>query len=623
MRMRRVTVLSCAALVAASVVVVVVPARATQEIAAPHAALNDLDAQLHAWFEARHEEDLRFKPMQRTSLGDTRHYDEIDDLSEAGLDARLAWRQRSVEELKARFPYASLGPDAQLSYDLWVYELEREQAERRFRRRRYVFTQMQGAHVSLPSFLINLHRVHNVAEMEAYIARISGIGRAMEQLVDRAELQAREGVRPPRFAHDAVMAQARAVITGAPFETGTDSPLYADVRSKLHVLREAGDIDEPKADALRAAAETALRESLKPAYERLIAFMDAEKPRADDVATGVHALPDGRAFYAERLAASTTTEMTAEQIHQLGLSEVTRLHREIEAVKASVRFDGSLQELFRFMREDERFFHPNTDQGREAYLQAARDHLATIGQRLPEYFGLLPKAPLVVRRVEPFREQKGAAQHYRPGTLDGSRPGVYFVHMTDMRDLPTHQLEVIAYHEGNPGHHMQLSIAQELEGVPTFRTQARFTAYSEGWALYAELLAKEMGAYADPYSEIGRLSSELWRAIRLVVDTGLHAKGWTEAQAVEYFLANSPSAEGAIRSEVRRYIVWPGQATAYKVGMQKILALREHARTRLGERFQIKRFHDAVLGGGALPLSLLERQVHAWIDRELHAPALE
>jgi uncharacterized protein (DUF885 family) len=255
----------------------------------------------------------------------------------------------------------------------------------------------------------------------------------------------------------------------------------------------------------------------------------------------------------------------------------------------------------------------NTDEGRQAYIGAATAHLDFIKAKLPDYFGLLPKADLVVKRVEAFREQPGAAQHYFPGTPDGSRPGIYYAHLSDMGAMPIPQLEVIAYHEGNPGHHMQISIAQELTSVPKFRTQAGFTAYSEGWGLYSELLAKEMGAYEDPYSDFGRLTTEIWRAIRLVLDTGLHSKGWTEEQAVEYFITNSPASEGQIRSEVQRYIVLPGQATAYKVGMLKILEVRERAKTELGDKFDIKGFHDTVLGGGALPLEVLETRVDEWV----------
>lgn len=410
--------------------------------------------------------------------------------------------------------------------------------------------------------------------------------------------------------------QSRAVVTGAPFGGTGDSPLLADVKAKLAGLVAGDKIDTARADELRAAAETALTQRVGPAYEKLIAWAEADRAMSDDVATGVWKLPDGPAYYVERLAASTTTTMTADEIHELGLAEVARIQAEMEEIKRRVGFDGTLQEFFASVRGNPEFLFPNTDEGREAYLETSRSYYAAIEARLPEFFGLLPKAKLVVRRVEAFREQPGQAQHYVPGTPDGSRPGTYYVHLIDMSSMPKVDLESVAYHEGIPGHHMQISIAQELEGVPQFRTQARYTAYTEGWGLYAERLAKEMGAYRDPYSDFGRLGNEIWRAIRLVVDTGLHAKGWTEQQAVEYFLANGPTSEGQVRAEVRRYIVMPGQATAYKVGMLKILELRERARTALGAAFDIREFHDVVLGGGALPLAILERRVDDWIAAE-------
>jgi uncharacterized protein (DUF885 family) len=587
---------------------------ASTPAAAPSAESTAAETQrLNEWFAARFEESLDFSPMRRTFLGEKKHYDRIDDASEAADDAQLAWRRATVEDLRANFNYDLLTPEAKTSWDVWVYELETAERALPFRRRQYVFNQMQGVQAFLPSFMINFHRVDEPADMDAYVARIGGIARMMEQLVERATVNAGEGVRPPRFAYEGVLEQARAVITGAPFGGDGEAAIYADAKAKIAALQAAGKIDESKAAELRTAVETALTTALQPAYERLIAFVEGDLPNAAKVATGVHTLPQGQAFYNERLAASTTTEMTSDEIHAFGLAEVTRIHAEMETIKQQVGFDGTLQELFVHMREDDRFFFPDTDEGREAYLQASRDHLDAINQRLPEFFGILPKADLLVKRVEPFREQKGAAQHYFPGTPDGSRPGIYYAHLSDMRAMPKHQLEVIAYHEGNPGHHMQISIAQELQDMPRFRTQAGFTAYAEGWALYSELLAKEMGAYQDPYSDLGRLSTELWRAIRLVVDSGLHAKGWNEEEAVAYFVANSPSAEGAIRSEIQRYIVWPGQATAYKVGMQKILDLRARAQAELGERFDIRGFHDTVLGGGALPLSILERRVNDWV----------
>jgi uncharacterized protein (DUF885 family) len=580
------------------------------------AAVAQESARLNQWFELRFEEELDFSPIRKTYLGRKDDYDKIDDMSEAAEDRVLAWRRQTVEDLRANFDYELLTQEARTSWDIWVYQLERAERALRFRRHGYVFTQMAGPQVFLPQFLVTLHAVDEPADMTAYISRIGEAARALNQLVERARAAASEGIRPPRFAYEGTIEQARGVISGAPFNDGDDSPIWADATMKIATLQASGHIDAARAAALEDAARSALLQHLQPAYEGLIGWMEADLPNTDAAAAGVWKLPDGQAFYALSLAEATTTSLSADAIHERGLAEVLRLHREMEVIKNRVGFTGSLQDFFAFVRNDPRFYFPDTDAGREAYLQRSREHLAFINERLPEYFGILPRADLEVRRVEPFREQPGAAQHYVPGTPDGSRPGVYYAHLSDMTAMPIPELEVIAYHEGNPGHHMQISIAQESTRVPAFRRQAGFTAYSEGWGLYAELLAKEMGAYEDPYSDFGRLTTELWRAIRLVVDTGLHDKRWSEEQAVAYFLGNSAAAEGAVRSEIRRYLVWPGQATAYKIGMQAILDLRERARSTLGERFDIRAFHDVVLGGGAMPLGILEQRVEEWIARE-------
>ena len=481
------------------------------------------------------------------------------------------------------------------------------------RRRGYIFTQMQGVQSYLPSILINFHKVESVEDMNAYIARIDGVSRGLGQLLERAKTHAGEGVRPPQFAYDGVIEQAKALVSGVPFDGEGEAPLWSDAKSKIAALRAADKLDDVAVADLEAQVEAALIEKFGPAYDALIAWMEEDRPNADVIATGIWKLPEGREKYQQTLNLATTTTMTADEIHQLGLSEVARIRVEMEVIKEQVGFDGDLQEFFKFMREDPQFYFPNTDEGREAYLQTARDHLTFINEKLPDYFGLLPKADLIVKRVEAFREQDGAAQHYYPGTPDGSRPGIFYAHLSDMGSMPIPQLEVIAYHEANPGHHMQISIAQELTTVPEFRTQSFFNAYVEGWALYSELLSKEMGAFKEPYSDFGRLTTEIWRAIRLVVDTGLHHKEWTEEEAVAYFMANSPAAEGQIRSEIQRYIVWPGQATSYKIGMLKILELRSRAMNELGDAFDYGGFHDTVLGGGGLPLELLERRVDAWI----------
>ena len=579
-------------------------------------AAPDETARLNAWFEARFEEQLAFSPIRQTFLG--RKSNAIDDMSLAGQDKQLAWQRATVADLKKNFDYAKLTPEAQTSYDIWVYQLQQAEAAVPFRTNFYVFDQMTAIHGFFPQILIAFHAVEGAPDMEAYVNRIRESARAVRQLIDASKKNAVEGVRPPRFAFDFVIDESTKIITGAPFdESSADSALWADVKAKIAGLQKKGALDEARAAALLADARAALSGPFKSAYLELIAWQKQDRANAPEKASGVSSLPNGAAYYNERLANSTTTNLTADEIHAIGLSEVARLRGEMDAIRKEVGFSGDLQAFFSELRDkkdDLRYYYPNTDEGRQAYIKDATAAIDKIKAVLPKYFGILPKADLVVKRVEPFREQPGAAQHYFPGTPDGSRPGVYYAHLADMKAMPKAELEVIAYHEGLPGHHMQISIAQELTAVPTFRRQAGFGAYSEGWGLYSEWLAREMpGTYQDPYSRFGRLGSEIWRSIRLVVDTGLHSKGWTEEQAVQYFLANSAITEPQARSEIRRYMVIPGQATSYKIGMLRIQELRRKAEAALGPKFDIRAFHDTILGGGAMPLTVLEQRVDRWI----------
>lgn len=582
------------------------------ETAQPADAQSETE-RLNIWFDAQYEEQLAFSPIRQTMLGRKTAYDQIDDASIEADERELAWRRQSVGDLEANFDYDALTDDAKISYDLWLYMLERAERSARFREQGYVLHQHNGMQSFFPTFLINTHNVDTKADMEAYITRIGGAARALDQLLDRAKVNAAAGTRPPLFSYEGVIAQATNITSGAPFDDGDPSALYSDMLAKIDALAESGDITGEEADTLRTASADALNNELQPAYARIIQWFTADMENADADAKGAGTLNNGEAYYNHRLWVNTTTDLTADEIHQIGLDEVARIRSEMEAIKDQVGFDGTLEEFFTFVREDDQFYFSNDDEGAQAYIDAATAHIEELKTVLPDFFGILPKADLEVRRVEPYRERPGAAQHYRRGTPDGSRPGIYYAHLSDMRAMSIPSLEVIAYHEGLPGHHMQISIAQELEGVPTFRTQAGFTAFSEGWGLYSELLAKEMGAYEDPYSDFGRLTTEIWRAIRLVVDTGMHAKGWSEEDARQYFYDNSPVPEGAVKSEVRRYLVNPGQATAYKIGMLKILELRAKAETELGEAFDIRDFHDTVLGGGSMPLSILERRVDTWI----------
>jgi uncharacterized protein (DUF885 family) len=573
-------------------------------------------ARLNAWFEEQYEEQLKFSPIRLTFLGRKDLYDQIDDASDAALQEQLDWMKASVREMESTFDRDRLDPEAQLSWDLWKKQYESMRDGMPFLLDGYSFDQMNGMHSMAPTFMINFHKVDDESDFLAYVSRLRKLPVLFDTLIARTRASAAEGIRPPRFAWEGVADQSRKIIAGAPFDDAADSALWADAQAKADALATSGKVTAERAAELKADARKALLDEVKPAYERIIALAGEELPKAAVNPTGVgQTHPNGAAYYTYQLKQNTSTDMTADEIHALGLSEVARLRGELEAVQKQIGFEGDLQAFFKHVQNDPERLYPNTDAGRQAYIDDATKAIDNIKKHLPQYFGLLPKADLVVKRVEAFREQDGAAQHYNPASPDGKRPGVYYAHLSDMNSMPKTELEVIAYHEGLPGHHMQISIAQELKDVPTFRTQVFDTAYVEGWALYSEWLAKEMpDTYVTPYSEYGRLMSEMWRAIRLVVDTGLHAKGWTEQQAVDYFRANSSVPDAAIRSEVQRYLVNPGQATAYKIGMIRIQELRRNAEAELGEKFDIRGFHDAVLGGGAMPLDLLEQRVGRWVE---------
>jgi len=576
------------------------------------AAQSDLDRQLTAYLDAEFEEELAMDPLELTGLGRKEQYDRLTDHSDAAAAKKLAWRRQSVAEMKRRFDPAKLSDDARVSFDMWALELERAETAHRWRDHSYIFDR-GGYHTRLPNFMINQHRVDTAADMEAYIARVAQIGPAVDVQLERAKKAAAKGVRMPRFAYEQSLDEVKKLTTGAPFATsggaGQDSALFADGKGKIAALK----LPAAEADRLTKALAEAMTGRMKPAYDRLAAWLAADVANATPEPKGAGALPDGAAFYNAMLRLQTTTDMTAEQIHELGLAEVKRIRGEMEVLKAKIGFAGTLEEFFVHLRTDDRFYVTNDDAGRARYLKMSEDFLAGMYAVLPQYFGRIPKAPLIVKRVESFREEPGGAAHYNSGAPDGSRPGIFYVHLADTRATPIYEIEGTCYHEGWPGHHMQIMLAQEMTGVPVFRGQYGYGAYIEGWGLYVELLAKEAGFYKDPYSDFGRLGREIWRAIRLVVDTGIHAKGWSEQQALDFYSSNSPQPIGKIRSEIRRYFVNPGQATSYKVGMVKILALRAQARRDLGAKFDLKGFHEAVLGAGSLPLSVLEARVDRWV----------
>lgn len=602
--MSRKLFLSTVALVTGLGAVAVAPQLAVAQTAEAETVEN-ADAALAEFFEAFDQAELEFSPLAKSFRGiRDEDYGEWGDFSDADAVAEQERLIAARDQMRARFANADLSEQSRLSYQLFERMAERSTAAFQFRGNDYIFDQMNGAQSQLPAFLINIHRVSEPAHAEAYISRLQGLGPAMDQLIAEAEAREANGVLPPDWVFPYVISDARNVITGAPFTEGEDAPLYADLQSKVNSLEIS---DEEKADLI-ARGRTALLESVGPAYERLIAMLERQQANAPEE-DGIWRFANGADYYAERLNYYTTTDLTAEQIHQIGLDEVERIHGEMQAIMDQVGFEGTLQEFFTHLRTSDEFFYPT----REAYLADARATMAAMEERLPEFFGRLPQADVVIQPVEAFREQSAGKAFYQAPTPDGSRPGTYYVNLYNLRDMSRTEMEALAYHEAAPGHHLQRGLQVETEGIPPFRRFGGFTAYTEGWGLYAEELGKDMGFYTDPYSDFGRLGMELWRACRLVVDTGLHHLRWSREEAIQYLSENTPNPDGDIRKAIERYIVYPGQATAYTIGKLKIMELRQRAMDTLGDDFDWRGFHDSVLAPGPVPLDILEEQVDAWI----------
>lgn len=576
---------------------------AAQEAEAP--AIESADAALDAFFETYDQTELEFGPLSKSFRGiRDEDYGTWGDFSDADAVAEHDRLIAAREEMRAQFATTDLTPESRLSYQLFERMAERRSAAFEFRHNDYVFDQMNGAQSGLPAFLINIHRVSSASDAEAYISRLAGLGAVIDQLIAQADSRAEAGVIPPDWVFPYVLSDTRNVITGAPFTDGEDAPLFADLQSKVNALEIS---DEEKADLI-ARGRAALLESVSPAYERLYAMLERHQAIAPEE-DGIWRFSDGADYYTERLRYYTTTDLSADEIHQIGLQQVERIHGEMRTIMAQVEFEGTLQEFFTHLRTSDEFFYPT----REAYLADANATIAAMRERLPEFFGTLPQADLVVQAVEAFREQSAGKAFYNAPTPDGSRPGTYYVNLFNLRDMSRTEMEALAYHEGVPGHHLQRALQVEGGSIPPFRRFGGFTAYTEGWGLYSEELGKDMGGYTDPYSDFGRLGMELWRACRLVVDSGIHHMRWSREEAIAYLQENTPNPEGDIRKAIERYIVYPGQATAYMIGKLKIMELRQRAMDTLGDDFDYRGFHDAVLAPGPVPLDILETQVDAWI----------
>lgn len=563
--------------------------------------------QANATFDALFDESLKTSPEFMTYLGMRERYDEWDDNSEQAYQDSVALTQKHLETLKA-IDASALDKVSALSLKLYKQRLENGLEDTQWRYHGYPVNQMFGTHSSIPSFLINQHLIANPDEAKAYVARVKAVPLVLDELISDLSIRADKGIIAPKFVFAHSIRDSQNIIAGIGEESEEENPLVADFKAKVDKLA----LEESVAAQLMTELNAALVNQFVPAYEKLIATLEQLEARSEGN-FGAWKLPDGADYYANALQRITTTDLTADQIHELGLSEVARIHDEMRAIMQQVEFDGDLQAFFEFMRTDPQFYLDNSEEGRAAYIAEADRIIADMNSRLDELFITKPKADLIVKAVEPFREKSAGRAFYQRAAPDGSRPGTYYANLYRMEDMPTYDLEALAYHEGIPGHHMQGSISQEQDALPKFRRFGGYTAYSEGWGLYSEFIPKEMGLYTDPYSDFGRLSMELWRACRLVVDTGVHHKRWTREQAINYLNDNTSSSEEANTKAIERYMVMPGQATAYKVGMLKILELREKARAELGEQFDIRAYHDVVLGNGAVPLNVLEDLVAEWV----------
>lgn len=614
--MRRLLVSSAAAVA----LLAGVPAAIAQTPDAAIAPAPSEDARLAAFFEQAFQDRIALSPQQMTSLGLKTDYDKLDDATDAASDRALALAEQQLAQLNDQFNPRTLSADSRMSWRLFEYGVQQARLSNRWRDWGYQFAANGNPTTGLPVFMINNHRVGSVSDAEAYVARLRDSERVMGEISAELRDRASKGVISPYFVFEPSIANTRNIIAGAPFDDGADNPVWADFQKKVGAL----DADAATKERLLAEGRAALTGEWRRGYEGVLtalAEVQALAAAMPDRDGGVWRLPDGEAFYNARLQLSTTTDLTADRIHDIGLSEVARIQAEMEVIKTAVGFNGSLQEFFAFIKTDPRFQYPNTPEGKEQYLTDSRGFIARVMADAPRYFHDLPEAALEVRSVEPWREATASVAFYNSPSPDGSRPGIYYVNLSDMTQVLKPQIEAISYHEGAPGHHFQIAYAQEIEGMPRFRRFGGYGAYAEGWGLYAERLGKEMGYYPDPYSDFGRLSLELWRAVRLVTDTGLHAKRWSREQAIAYFQQNSLLSERDIVKEVERYITNPGQATSYKIGELKIRELRARAEAALGDRFDLRDYHAVVLGSGSVPLEVLEDQVDAWIAAGGGAPA--
>ena len=549
------------------------------------------------------EDTLKHSPELASSLGDKRYDDQLTDYSVEAVNAALSHGLGFIQRLSA-IDTTGLPDQERLSAELMLRSLIEDQEAARFKEWQMPVNQFSGIHTDLARLISQLS-FDGVKDYDNYIARLKKMSKAFAQVRTNMELGMEAGRMPPAYLLDKVVVQAQTLADQKPAESPFALPL-----KKFPTAVSAAEQKRISDEVIAAITSDVL-----PAYKRFATFVKVQYAPGGRKQPGVWSLPDGDAYYAFRIKQSTTLNKSAEEIHQIGLDEVKRDEAEMLAIVKKLGF-SDLKSFSAALKTNPKE-HPAS---KDALLDAYRGYINQMKPRLPELFGRLPKAPLEVVPVPAYIEKDQAAAYYEQGTPNGSRPGRVNVNTYNFAERSLAPVETVSYHEGIPGHHLQIAIAQELTGLPEFRKQSYYTAYTEGWALYSERLGKEIGFYQDPYSEYGRLEADMWRAIRLVVDTGVHSKHWTRQQMVDYFHDHSAIDETNIQSEVDRYIAWPGQALGYKMGQLKLLELRQRAQTELGPKFSPKAFHDVVLDSGALPMDVLEQQVDAWIAAQKAGP---
>lgn len=553
--------------------------------------------------------------------------DRLDDRSAIAVEARRSAALRRYAELRA-LDVSALSPEDRLTYDVLRDQFANAAGGAQFTfgdfgplsgARPYVLNQMDSAFITLPSFLDDRHEVTDTASAEAYLRRLRAVADAIDQETGRARADAELGVRPPGFILDTVAGMLEGVLREPPI-----AQIYiTSFRRKLDAIAareqnaERRTVIERDNQVLLARAEAIVREHVLPAHQRALAWVRAERPRASD-APGVSNAPRGAEFYAAALKIETTTDLTPDQIHTIGRNRVTELNRELDiALRRLGLTEGPVGQRLAQLTADPRYQYEDSDAGRAQLITDVQARVNRVMERAPQWFGRLPQAPLEVRRVPTFAEAGAPGAYYNPPSLDGSQPGIYFINMRNLAEMTRIDLPTQDFHEAVPGHHFQIALAQELTDTPLLRRLISFNAYSEGWALYAEELADEQGFHdGDAAGRIGYLRWQLWRAVRLVVDTGLHAKGWSRQQAIDYVAQTTGDLPAVIATEIDRYIVWPGQACGYELGRREIARLREQARNELGADFDLRGFHDAVLLSGEVPLSVLDTLVQNWIPEQ-------